>query len=110
MTGRLITRPHLSRTPFPGGFLMFLRRMRPRCALGCGVAAVLALLGGCGQPVREDRGVNWSPQGNQVGFQHGADGVFVADKEGGGLKKVFTPAPDVIATSTPLWDTEGRRL
>ena len=67
-------------------------------------------VGGCGDPVREDRTITWSAEGNAVGFQHGDQGVFVADKVGGGLKKVFQPEADVIATSTPLWAPGGRRL
>src|SRR5438270_7886515 len=74
-------------------------------------AALLALVpAGCGQPVREDRNVNWSSEGQAVGFQHGREGVFLADKEGGGLRKVFQPGPDVLATSTPLWSPAGRRV
>ena len=30
---------------------------------------------GCGQPVREDRSINWSQEGKAVGFQHGQEGV-----------------------------------
>ena len=45
-----------------------------------------------------------------MGFQHGEQGVFVADKAGGGLKKVFQPGADVLATSTPLWSPQGRLL
>jgi hypothetical protein len=71
--------------------------------------ACLALSAGC-QPVREDRTISFSGQGNKVGFQHGQEGVFVADKEGGGLTKVFQPGPDVLAVSTPLWAPKDRRL
>ena len=49
-------------------------------------------------------------EADSVGFQHGDQGVFVADKDGGGLKKVFQPGADVLATSTPLWSPKGRRL
>jgi Tol biopolymer transport system component len=64
---------------------------------------------GCGG-VREDRTVTFSPDGNAVGFQHGRDGVFVADKDGGGLTRVFTPGKDVLAASTPLWAPNDKRL
>lgn len=78
------------------------------------LVAVVALAGlvplGCGEPVREDRTITWSAEGKGVGFQHGEQGVFVADKEGGKLEKVFQPDPDVIATSTPLWSPKGRRM
>jgi len=66
-------------------------------------------LAGC-QPVQEDRTVAWSGDGQEVGFQHGTEGVFVADREGKGLEKVFQPGPDVHATSTPLWSPSDRRL
>jgi hypothetical protein len=70
---------------------------------------VLVLAAGC-QPVREDRTITWSASGNSVGFQHGRDGVFVADREGGGLTKIFQPGADVLATSPPLWHPAGGRL
>jgi dipeptidyl aminopeptidase/acylaminoacyl peptidase len=74
----------------------------------CLIGLVLAL-SGC-EAVREDRTIEFSPQADSVGFQHGEQGVFVADKNGGGLKKVFQPGADVVATSTPLWSPKGRRL
>jgi hypothetical protein len=76
----------------------------------CALLGALALTLGCGQPVREDRTVHFAPQGNAVGFQHGADGVFVADKDGGGLTKVFSPDANTLAVSTPLFSPDGRRL
>ena len=30
--------------------------------------ALLVILAGCGEPVREDRSINWSKQGDAVGF------------------------------------------
>jgi hypothetical protein len=69
----------------------------------------LVLTTGC-QPVREDRTITWSGSGNSVGFQHGQDGVFVADRQGGGLTKIFQPDADVLATSPPLWHPAGGRL
>ncbi len=74
------------------------RFLRPPCApfallLGC----VIALFG-CG--TREDRTITFSTSGDRVAFQHGREGVFVADKEGGGLTKIFTPGKDVIAVGT----------
>ncbi len=85
--------------------------MRRRCAPLASVLllACLALVTGC-QPVREDRTITFSAQGDSVGFQHGQEGVFVADKEDGGLMKVFQPGPDVLAVSTPVWAPKGRRL
>jgi hypothetical protein len=77
---------------------------RPTCAL---IACVAALLG-CG--TREDRTITFSTGGDRVAFQHGREGVFVADKEGGGLTKIFTPDQGVIAVGTPLWAPNDRRL
>lgn len=76
----------------------------PLALLGCAVA-----LFGCGG-TREDRTITFSAGGDKVGFQHGREGVFVADKEGGGLTKIFTPDKDVIAVGTPLWAPNDKRL
>lgn len=87
------------------------RRPGTRCAR-VGVlflVAGLALPAGC-QPVREDRTITWSAQGDAVGFQHGREGVFVADRAGGGLLKIFQPGDEVLATSAPLWAPAGGRL
>jgi Tol biopolymer transport system component len=72
--------------------------------------AFTALLAGCGQPVREDRSINWSGDGASVGFQHGQEGIFLTDKDSGKLTRIFQPGPDVIATSTPLWSPIGKRV
>jgi hypothetical protein len=53
--------------------------------------------------VQEDRHIEFSPSGNQVAFQHGNDGIFVADPQTGKLQKVFDPDPSVVAVSTPIW-------
>ena len=46
--------------------------LRHRCApAGFGPLAFVALLAGCGQPVREDRSINWSNEGGSIGFQPG---------------------------------------
>ena len=71
------------------------------CFLG-----LVAVFAGC-EAVREDRTIEFSAGAESVGFQHGEQGVFVADKNGGGLKKVFQPGDDVLATSTPLWSPKG---
>jgi WD40-like Beta Propeller Repeat len=68
---------------------------------------VLGIIG-CGQPVREDRSINWSQDGRAVGFQHGAEGVFVAGKDGRKLTKIYQPGPEILAASTPLWSPDGR--
>src|SRR5215831_3707485 len=78
--------------------------------VGCALFTCIALLAGCRQPVREDRSINWSKEGSSVGFQHGQEGVFLADKDGGRLTKIFQPDAGVIATSTPLWSPTGKRV
>jgi hypothetical protein len=60
--------------------------------------------------VREDRSINWSKEGESVGFQHGQEGVFLADKDGGKVTKIFQPGQDVIAVSPPLWSPAGMRV
>jgi hypothetical protein len=76
----------------------------------CAVFACVAFLPGCLQPVREDRSINWSKEGDSVGFQHGQEGIFLADKNGGKLTKIFQPDSGVIAASTPLWSPAGKRV
>ena len=60
--------------------------------------------------MREDRSINWAKDGESVGFQHGQEGVFLADKDGRKLTKIFQPNADVIAISTPLWSPIGMRV
>lgn len=74
-----------------------------------GTALSLLAFIGCGPGVRQDRTIAWSPEGKHVGFQHD-EGVFVAGEDGQELRKIFQPAPDVIATSPPLWSPQGGRL
>ena len=41
--------------------------LRPLCApVGFGVLCLTLLLTGCGQPVRQDRSINWSANGSTV--------------------------------------------
>ena len=54
-----------------------------------GLVPLLWFCSGCGQPVREDRNINFSGEGDRVGFQHGEEGVFVAGKDGKGLEKIY---------------------
>jgi hypothetical protein len=63
---------------------------------------------GC-DPVREDRRIEFTASGDQVAFQHGSDGIFVADPKSGELHKVFDPDPAVIAVSTPNWSDDETR-
>jgi hypothetical protein len=72
------------------------------------IACVGLLLLGC-DAVQEDRHVGFSANGEQVAFQHGSDGIFVADPKTGELHKVFDPDPAVIAVSTPNWSDDETR-
>src|SRR5262249_44689065 len=67
------------------------------------------LISGC-NPVRQDRTITFSKNGDAVGFQHDAQCVYVAGKGGGPPIKVFQPGPDVAAVSTPLWNPKDQRL
>src|SRR5215831_12767586 len=78
--------------------------------VGCALFSCIAILAGCRQSVREDRSINWSKEGESVGFQHGQEGVFLADKERGKVTKIFQPGQDVIAVSSPLWSPAGKRV
>ena len=72
--------------------------------------AALIVATGCGisDSVREDRSIQFSPNGKTVAFQHGDDGVYVS--YGGKLVKVFQPDADTLATSTPLWSPDGKKI
>ncbi len=83
--------------------------MRPLVRSACALAVGLSLLAGC-QPVREDRHINFSTDGKDVGFQHDKEGVFVADGKGDGLKKIFEPTEDTLAVSSPLFAPTDKRL
>src|SRR5262245_62488965 len=84
--------------------------LRRWCApLGCALSLFSVLLSACNQHVREDRTIPWASDGKTVGFQHGKDGIFVADREGGMLRKIFQPGDDVLATSAPQWAPDGKR-
>jgi hypothetical protein len=65
---------------------------------------------GCASGVREDRTIHFAPDGRQVGFQHGRDGIFVAETEGAEPTRIFQPDEDVIAVSAPLWSPTDKRL
>jgi Tol biopolymer transport system component len=69
-----------------------------------------AVLAGCSPGVRQDRTIAWTAEGQAVGLQHDEEGIFVADKDGGQLVKIFQPTPDVLVTSPPLWSPTDKRL
>jgi hypothetical protein len=60
--------------------------------------------------VREDRAITFAPDGKQVAFQHGRQGIFIAETEDAEPTKIFQPDADVIATSAPLWSPTDKRL
>lgn len=75
------------------------------------LALLLVVVAGCGkEPVREDRTIEWARDGGDVTFQHGKEGVYVTDKEGTGLTKIFEPDETVLATSRPLYSPSDGRL
>jgi hypothetical protein len=83
--------------------------MAARIVRACSACALSLLLAtGCG-PVRENRSINWSPDGKSVAVAHGNEGVFIADR-GGELRKIFQPDSNAVATSAPLWSPTGKRL
>jgi hypothetical protein len=71
---------------------------------------VTVILVGCTAGVREDRTIHFTTDGRQVAFQHGQDGVFIAESEGTELLKIFQPDADTIAVSAPLWSSTDTRL
>ena len=75
------------------------------------IALWSAVVVGCGPAgVRQERSIGWSIDGQGVGFQHNEEGIFVADKDGDRLVKVFQPGPEMLVASTPLWSPTDRRL
>ena len=87
------------------------RSFRLRCCVVSVTAILCLLVIGCGQPVRQDRTIEFSRDGNQVSFQHDEEGVFIADPHGGPATKIFQPDENVVATSRPLSSpTDGRLL
>jgi hypothetical protein len=72
--------------------------------------ALLMAAVGCGPGVREDRSLTFSGDAGLTGFQHGQEGVFVADTAGGRPHRIFQPGPEVVAVSSPLWAPNDRRL
>jgi Tol biopolymer transport system component len=68
------------------------------------------ILAGCGPAVREDRSITFAQDGKQVAFQHGRDGIFIAETEGAAPTKIFEPDADVIAVSTPIWSPVDKQL
>jgi Tol biopolymer transport system component len=71
---------------------------------------VLLVAGCSGAAVQEDRSINYSTDGDDVGFQHGEDGIFVASSVGDKLEKVYDGGEDTIAVSSPLWSPVDKRL
>jgi Tol biopolymer transport system component len=84
------------------------RRCRPALAAACLLLPLGFLVLGC-DAVQENRSINVSPSGQQAAFQHGSDGIFVADPRTGEMRKVFEPDPTIIAVSSPLWSADESR-
>jgi Tol biopolymer transport system component len=67
-------------------------------------------LAGCSAAVREDRAIQFAPDGRQAAFQHGRDGIFLVETEGAEPTKIFQPDADTIAVSAPLFSPTDKRL
>ena len=78
--------------------------------LSVSIALTLFLVVGCGETVREDRSADWNRDGKTVAFQHDKEGVFVADKDGQAITRIFEPDASVLATSRPLYSPLDGRL
>lgn len=65
---------------------------------------------GCTAGVREDRTIQFAADGRQVAFQHGREGIFVAETEGEEPTKIFQPDEDTLAIGAPLWSPTDKRL
>lgn len=76
----------------------------------CVVVVSLIAPGCSNNTVREDRSVNFSGDGDSVGFQHGDDGVFVAGSDGQTLHRIFESDESTIAVSSPRWSPIDKRL
>lgn len=74
------------------------------------LSASLFLAGCGGGAVREDRAIPFAADGRHMAFQHGRDGIFVAETEGAEPTKIFQPDADTIAVSPPLWSPTDKRL
>src|SRR5579863_730974 len=79
-------------------------------ALSILFALALLLLAGCGGTVREDRAADWGRDGKTVAFQYDKEGVFVADKDGRAITRIFEPGASVLAMSRPLYSPVDGRL
>jgi hypothetical protein len=75
-----------------------------------GMGLLLFVVTGCAEPVREDRAADWERDGSTVAFQHDKEGVFVADKQGNKVERIFQPDESVLATSRPLYSPVDGRL
>src|SRR5262249_4732878 len=95
-----------------------LRALKPeRSHAGCTMRKLSALTAlcfilaaGCGEAVEEDRGADWGRDGNSLAFQHGEEGVFVADRECQSLTRIFEPDETVLATGRPIHSPIDGRL
>src|SRR5262245_51214668 len=80
-----------------------------RSSLRIAAAGVVLAVMGCRPAVREDRTITFSADG-RASFQHGPDGVFVADPVTGQPKRIYHLTGDDLATSPPAWDSAGKRM
>lgn len=82
--------------------------LSPRIPCAPLVALIALFFCGCGN--REDRTINFSPDGKQVAFQHGDDGVFIRDTASNTMERIYDLKEDEITASTPLWSPDGAQV
>ncbi|MFK7822217.1 MAG: hypothetical protein AB8G99_26210 [Planctomycetaceae bacterium] len=82
--------------------------MRAILLRGVVCASVALVLSGCsGDAVVEDRTIQFGSTGS-TSFQHGPDGVFI-DIDGES-RRIFEADDDVLATSSPRWSPDKKRV
>lgn len=82
--------------------------MRATFLRGLVLVFLATLFSGCsGDAVQEDRTISFGGDGVAT-FQHGSSGVFI--DVGGETRTIFKPSEDVLATSSPLWSPDKKRV
>ncbi len=64
------------------------------------------LLPGCSSGVREERTIEFSSSGSQVGFQHGDSGVFLSNVDTGKAESIYSLQPGEIVASAPQFSAD----
>jgi hypothetical protein len=77
------------------------------------LATAQGFLVGCAPRVRQDRSINWSPEGHAVGFQHDEAGVSIPEEpqeRAPVLQRQIGEQRKVLATAVRLRERPPRRL